>query len=541
MTTRLLSVFMLVGLFVTALSCRAEERRPTEALKVLAPAIARTSSTALLLWNRSPLDKVAAYEILRDGAPAGRTRQLSHIATELEAGRTYRFAVRAIDWRGDELASSEALSVTTKNAGETLNVRSRGARGDGVQDDTAPIQRAINECPPGGTVLVPPGEYRVKPLELKDDFTLHLTAGSTLRFMARDEIHLVERTIELPGPDGPVSVAFGALITGVRTNNVSIIGAGTIAGNGETWWPHHESYRPKLLEVVDARNLLVQGITLEDPPFWNTHPIYMDKVVFAGVTFLKRSAVAGTNGDGLNPDSCRDVLIVGCSFGNQDDSIAIKSGKLTATQTRRQRPSENITIRECHFGGGLAPGAHPLGIAIGSENCGGVRNVGVSDCTFTDTASIINLKANRDRRHALVENVRVEHCTYVNTVFGDEPWNRAPISLDLFYYGRADEDPDFAKGPVDDAPWFRGIHFRDIVIANPKGRVIYLSGLAERPLRDITFTNIVAAGQAGFFARNVDELTLDGVVVATSRGPACDWGVNVTKRQIRSLENGKLP
>ena len=42
------------------------------------------------------------------------------------------------------------------------------------------------------------------------------------------------------------------------------------------------------------------------------------------------------NNDGLNIDSCRDVIITGCTVDSDDDAVVLKSLSLT--------PCENITI-----------------------------------------------------------------------------------------------------------------------------------------------------------------------------------------------------
>lgn len=58
----------------------------------------------------------------------------------------------------------------------TFNVREAGAKGDGASDDTAVFQRLLDlagEC--GGTVHVPPGEYRVGSLRMRSHTSL---AGS---------------------------------------------------------------------------------------------------------------------------------------------------------------------------------------------------------------------------------------------------------------------------------------------------------------------------------------------------------------------------
>jgi exo-poly-alpha-galacturonosidase len=505
---------------------------PAASGRFVAPPLARTASTVLLLWGRFTPVPAASYEVLCDGEVLVSTPALSYTATHLAAGRTYHFAVRALDARQQPLGETGKLAAATRAAGAVLNVRERGAQGDGRAEDTAAIQQAIDACPAGGTVLVPAGLYAVDHLELKSGLTLDLEPGATLHFLGRGVGHYDPHDVVLPGPDGPVSVSVGALITGVHADHVTITGGGTIQANGETWWPHASDYRPKVFEVAGARDLFVQGITVEDPPSWDVHPLDVDGVVFANVTFNRRALAHSVNADGLDLDSCRDVLVVGCAFGNQDDSIAIKCGKLTPEQARRQRPSADIVVRDCLFDGRLGPGSHPLGIAIGSEICGGVQRVLVQDCAFRDVASIMNVKANRDRRHARVEDVLVQDCSYANTVFGDEPWNHGPITVDLFYYGRT-EDPDAPHPPSPDTPCFRRLHFRNITIDNPRGYAIYLTGLAEQPIEDVSFDHITATSQLGLFARNVDGLTLDHVDLTPRSGPAFVWGPNVTHLHVQ--------
>jgi len=507
-----------------------------------APPLARTATTVLLLWDRFGGEAAVNYEIRRDGATVARTDKLSHLITGLAPGRTHRFSVRALSAEGKALAESPVLEAATKPAGPVLDVRTRGAAGDGQKHDTEAIQRTINDCPPGGTVLVPSGTYLVDHLELKGEITLELARGATLRFLGRGAGHYPERKITLEGPDGPIDIAYGSLITGVRTDNVSIIGEGTIQANGESWWPqaiqmrHLPDDRPKVLEVIAARNLLIQGITIEDPPFWNTHPLYVDGVAVAHVSFVRRAPEKSRNADGLDLDSCRDALVVGCLFANQDDSVALKCGKLEGAVTKRQRSVENVVIRDCLFDRTRAPMANPLGIAIGSETCGQVRHVLVKNCVFRGVASIINIKTNRDRRHALVEDVQVENCSYANDHFADEPWNRAPIALDAFYF-RRNEDPDVAAAQTPDAPFFRNIHFRNITIDNPLGFAVYVTGLAEHPLQNVTFTNVTAKSKLGFLARNIDGLTLDRVTITAAEGPTFVQGKNVTNLRVTSRQD----
>jgi len=60
-----------------------------------------------------------------------------------------------------------------------LTVTQHGMCGDGVSNDTAAIQAAIDAAAAhgGGTVVVPPGRYRVGTVFLRDRIRLHLEAG----------------------------------------------------------------------------------------------------------------------------------------------------------------------------------------------------------------------------------------------------------------------------------------------------------------------------------------------------------------------------
>ena len=69
---------------------------------------------------------------------------------------------------------------------------------------------------------------------------------------------------------------------------------------------------------------------------WVVHPVLSTDVVVRGITVDS----LGPNNDGCNPDSCRDVVISGCSFDTGDDCIAHQ------VRPRRRRPPCRRTQRE---------------------------------------------------------------------------------------------------------------------------------------------------------------------------------------------------
>jgi len=82
-----------------------------------------------------------------------------------------------------------------------VNVRDKGAKGDGRTDDATAIQAAIDEVAgTKGTVLIPDGIYLVETtgsarLKLKSDMTLKLSEGAVLRALPNDAAKYAVLTI----------------------------------------------------------------------------------------------------------------------------------------------------------------------------------------------------------------------------------------------------------------------------------------------------------------------------------------------------------
>ena len=90
--------------------------------------------------------------------------------------------------------------------------------------------------------------------------------------------------------------------------------------------------------------MLIEGVTIVNSPMWEIHPVLCTNVTVRGVTISSH----GPNNDGCDPESCRDVLIEGCTFDTGDDCIAIKSGRNDdgrRAATCRSRTSSSATAR----------------------------------------------------------------------------------------------------------------------------------------------------------------------------------------------------
>ena len=533
-----MKILNILVLLILTISCQSPELSTKGKINNLStPLLGITSSSIILLWDDTYIpdytktkdeDITRTYFIYQDGKKIASTEQRSIPIYGLTPATTYKFTVKLNENNASKSTSENLIEVTTKKAGEIFDVKKYGAKGDGKSVDTKAIQDAIDACSKDGKVLIPSGIYLLAGIKLKSNMTLEIEKDARLNFIGYKEgANYSMIKAELPGPDGNIKLQKNYLITGYKLNNVTITGKGIINGNGETWWPHYKSFkvegnRPFMLGFVQSSNILVQGVTFQDPPAWNNHLLYADNVVYSDVTFIQVSTVQGHNADGIDADASRNVLVVGCLFATQDDSFAIKSGRYTSDDNKRRRSTEYIIVRDCIFDGTISAGATTLGLAIGSEVSGGARHILIKNCEFIDVASIINIKTNRSRPYSIVEDVRVENCVYTNNFFPEKEYNRAPIAIDMFYYGQY-AHPDSVVSLNETTPLFRDIHFKNIKLENNKGMFAYLRGMPEQPMKNITFENISGSAIKGFFGKDIDGIDLNNVKFKVNEGELFNW------------------
>lgn len=148
----------------------------------------------------------------------------------------------------------------------------------------------------------------------------------------------------------------------------------------------------------EHKNVSISGITLKNGASWNVHMIYSENILTYDCSFYSRNI---WNGDGWDPDSCKNCTIFGCSFDTGDDAIAIKSGK-NPEGNKINRPCEHIRIFDCRclFGHGFA---------IGSEISGGIRDVKIWDCDLRNSANGIEIKGTK-KRGGYVREIAASYC-----------------------------------------------------------------------------------------------------------------------------------
>jgi polygalacturonase len=389
--------------------------------------------------------------------------------------------------------------------------------------DTRSIQDAIDAKARagGGTVRLTAGRYVAGALVLRDDITLELEAGATL-VGSEDpaDYPLIESRWE-----GRHQTTHAPLIGGTGLRGVAITGRGTIDGRGAPWWTRQREKtldhpRPRLISIAESSNVLIEGLTLVNSPAWTINPVRCENVTVHKVTIV--NPADSPNTDGINPDSCRYVHISDCHIDVGDDCITLKSGNELERPDKRG-PCENITITNCTMAHGHG------GVVLGSEMSGDVRNVVISNCVFTATERGIRMKTRRGRG-GVIEDVRVSNIVMRDVL--------VPFTVNLYYHVAADP----VARPVDaGTPRVRGIHFGEITAEDAHYAAAFLYGLPESPIEDVTFRDVAirmspnaGAGlaehlddlepmsRAGFIARNVKGLHLQGVEISGQAGEAFD-------------------
>jgi polygalacturonase len=429
-----------------------------------------------------------------------------------------------------------------KNA--KFNIVDYGAK-EGVEDyKNDAINKAILACTEqgGGMVIIPTGVFYTGPITLKSNVNLHLEDGAILKFSTNPEDYLPAVLTRWEGWD---CINYRPLIYAYGEINVAITGNGTLDGqaSADNWWPwkgkpeygwkqgmesqewtsrgetpaerkanagrnrlakmeednvpyqqrimtFEDRLRPSFVEPYNCKNVMLEGFTLINSPFWCLHPFMCENVIVRGVTVNSH----GPNNDGCDPESCKNVLIEKCKFDTGDDCIAIKSGKNNDGRLWK-KPSENIIVRKCEMKDGHG------GVVLGSEISGNVKNVWVEDCQMDspNLERVIRIKSNPVRGGLLenffIRNITVGKCE--KAVFGAE-----------MKYERV------TKG--DFMPIARNFVFENVTSKSSEYGVLIdgIPNVAEQVM-DITFKNCTFNGvsKAPYKMTGVKNITFDNVKI----------------------------
>jgi len=449
----------------------------------------------------------------------------------------------------------------------SVTITDFGAVGDGMVLNTEAFRKAIEAVSSkgGGTVVIPRGMWLTGPIILKSNIRLHADEGALILFSPDKSLYpLIETSFE-----GYNTVRCLSPIYGKDLENIAFTGRGVWDGSGDAWrpvkrdklpppqwqktvksggivsedgntWYPSEAYmqaqemsemnvpvmggrieeyesirdflRPVMVSLVGCRKIMIDGPVFQNSPAWCLHPLMCEDLTVRNITV--KNPWYSQNGDGIDIESCRNVLLYDSNFDVGDDAICIKSGK-NEDGRERGMPTENMIIRNCivYHGHG--------GVTIGSEMSGGVRNVSAAGCTFMGTDVGIRFKSNRGRG-GVVENI-----WFSDILMTDIPTQAVSFNL---YYGGLSVSEQLARGdstvtsegeipPVtEETPLFRNISMKNIICRGAR-QALYLQGLPELNLENVTMENIDMSAENGLTCIDSKSITIKNLRLDVKNKP----------------------
>lgn len=398
-----------------------------------------------------------------------------------------------------QTAPPAAPPATAPRQPVSLKITDWGAVGDGKTNNTAAIQKALNACSAsgGGEVIVPAGNFLTGSILLGPRTILRLEKDSILTGSPNREDYPVVN-VRWEGEWRP---GMRSLIAMNHVDHVGVVGEGKLVGPPpelSTLRPNASSGNPRgpsMIEPIECKDVRLEGFSLTYQRMWNVHLTYCDDVVVRNVTI--RSTL--TNGDGVDIDSCRNVLVEGCDIDSGDDAVCLKSGR-GMEAVRIARPTENVIIRNCSLGSNFA------GVGLGTEMSGGIRNVRIEHIVFTRGSNGIFVKS-KTGRGGFMENVTCSDWEV-------KPEVHNAINFDLVTKGnRAYEE---VPG-LDGIPHVANLSFTNIKMT--AGNLLVATAIApEKPVENLSVSNVTGTCTNGVNVANIKNLSLKNIQVTGFQG-----------------------
>lgn len=443
-----------------------------------------------------------------------------------------------------------------------VNLTDFGAVGDGQTLNSQAFADAIDAVSEkgGGTLVIPAGIWLTGPIILKSNLELYTEPGALVLFSTDKDLYPLVKTsfegldtwrcISPIYGDGLENIAFtgsgvwdgsgdawrfvkrGKLTDGQW--NKLVASGGVVNEKGDKWYPSvqymmadqnanmnvpanlktKEDYqkirdflRPVLMGIKNSKRVMLDGPTFQNSPAWNLHPLMVEDLIVRNITV--RNPWYSQNGDGLDVESCKNVLVENSRFDVGDDAICIKSGK-DEDGRKRGIPCENLVIRNniVYHGHG--------GVVVGSEMSGGVKNMHVSNCTFIGTDVGLRFKSRRGRG-GVVEGIYISDVRMTNI-----PTNA--ISFNLYYGGKSVSEMLASGGPeatpevfpvTEETPQFKDIYMKDVTV-NGALQAVYVQGLPEMNVENVVMENMVLKTKKGILLIDSKNIAFKNVKLETT-------------------------
>ncbi|KAF8013004.1 LOW QUALITY PROTEIN: hypothetical protein BT93_I0999 [Corymbia citriodora subsp. variegata] len=227
------------------------------------------------------------------------------------------------------LARVCASTSSQPSVGQSFfNVVEYGAVGDGRTDDTKAFKKAWNDACESNVIVptmhIPRNKtYLLQPLVLQgpcNSQNLTIQINGTLVALGDPSAWKCDKK----------HCRHWIMISDV--DGLSVLGSGTINGNGSRWWDHSLCHRhhvgcgkkPTGLVIDRCNEVRLSELTFQDSPQMHVAIERSTRVAAANLTIA--SPGHSPNTDGIHVQRSRHVRIRDCRIGTGDDCISIGSG-----------------------------------------------------------------------------------------------------------------------------------------------------------------------------------------------------------------------
>jgi Glycosyl hydrolases family 28 len=246
--------------------------------------------------------------------------------------------------------------------------RDFGAVGDGVTNDAAAIQRAVDAATgTGGSVVLQGGTFLSGTITLKSNMTFFIASSAVLL----GSTNVADYAAQAPNTGNTQLLnCQRALLYAPNADHLRIDGGGTLDGQGDAF-SGLEGTRPMLIWSVLSQNVDIANLYLKKGAVWSLVSMESDHVAISNVNVQSD----GITHDGIDIVDGTDITVSDVAVKSGDDAMCLKSGV--------RRGIDTMTVKDSIFGGS-GPNGGSNGIKFGTATYGTFTNIQIQDSYVKD-------------------------------------------------------------------------------------------------------------------------------------------------------------
>ncbi|MBE6931348.1 MAG: hypothetical protein E7463_13835 [Ruminococcaceae bacterium] len=413
--------------------------------------------------------------------------------------------------------------------------RDYGLVSDPERVQTALIQQAIDDCwqSGGGIVYFEPGLYRTGTVYLRSNTCLHLPPACTLK--GSDDISDYNAGDAWPqNMIWPPEYVYGQhLIVGLEVENCGICGGGTIDGNGLHFGYRAEPdfVRPgQMVYLCECTGVTLDDLRLVNSTYWSCFVHGCENVIITRLRIKNNAHIS--NGDGIDIDTSRRVVVSDCIIQTEDDCITFRCDNGFFSKLKdTTRILEDVTVTNCQL---ETKGCNAFRIGVGN---GKIRNCQVSNIVIRNSSKGVCMESRYSFNDDERPGVSIENISFQNIYMEC----RIPVFLSSSCFGIN----DFS------APAIRNIRFSGLTVRAQHNIVI--QGTHNAAPENIVFRDMFLdmegvpkcedkygygewdylTSPAAFYIANAKGVLLDGVQVnVLEEESPINYGVIMDRAQV---------